>query len=520
VEIVTDNDPEGRDAIADISRLLKDLPVPVWEIRFGDCFPAGYDMADPVPPAFWHNGRYRGPHLSELRRFATWATRQLPLGSGKGGKTPVFEARATFRRDWLVSVTPTVLVHKCNSSRLLSRDEFNAETRPFSDVKDTADLLIKKAGIQVVGVGYEPGLNPGMVEVNGRMLVNTFAPTRIGKAKGDIAPFLEFITHLFPVKGDRDSTLKWVATLVARPNVRMRYGLLLISETQGVGKGTLVYILGHLVGWHNTSVPNEKMLVDGAFTSHLVRKRLVAVHEIYAGQVKKAYDNLKSYVTDDTLTVNEKYLRPYEIANWTHFLLCSNSLLALRLVKGDRRWAVPKVTEQKRAPSYWIEFYSWLVDGGLEIIHQWAYDYVAEHGGVTTADEPPASEAKEKLIEISRSEGQDMIYELGKAALVTKSAIVLTDQSVRDWLSSERQLTNHAQNAKLESLLTIRKELKDSGMQEITNYKLDGKRFSAWGNPAATEQVLNGFDPDLDREKINRRVRCQQRSDFAVKLSV
>ena len=71
-----------------------------------------------------------------------------------------------------------------------------------------------------------------------------------------------------------------------------------IDGPAAAGKGTLARILSHLVGDQNVSVPNEKMLTDSAFTSHLVRKRLVVVHEIYAGgQTKKIYNNLKSQIS-------------------------------------------------------------------------------------------------------------------------------------------------------------------------------------------------------------------------------
>jgi hypothetical protein len=321
------------------------------------------------------------------------------------------------------------------------------------------------------------------------------------------------------------SHLKWVATLIALPVTRMRFGVLLISEEQGTGKGTLIHILRHLAGSHNTSIPSEKQLIDGKFTSFLVRKRFVGVHEIYAGQAKKAYDSLKSYVTDDMLDVEEKFLKPYAIANWAHFLLCSNSLLALRLVKGDRRWFVPKVTEVKLPPSYWTDFYAWLVEGGLEEIHQWACEFVMDRC-FTTADEAPMSEAKEELIERSRSEGQQLAYNLGKAAVTVSSnggeeainweevpikpngAVVFIDQFVRDWIMNCRGLT--PQHSDLESQLTIRKELKGAGMKEIVRYIVHGRPCSAWGNQAAMEEVhrgLNGLEEGKRREELIRRTR-------------
>ena len=41
-------------------------------------------------------------------------------------------------------------------------------------------------------------------------------------------------------------------------------------------------------------------------------------------------------------------------------------------MKNDRRWFVPGITEVKRDKEYWVDLYAWLVEGGLEIVHEWA----------------------------------------------------------------------------------------------------------------------------------------------------
>jgi hypothetical protein len=56
---------------------------------------------------------------------------------------------------------------------------------------------------------------------------------------------------VFPVERQRLEVKRWIATLIARPAVKMRYGLLLVSETQGVGKTTLGHMLTEVIGRHN-----------------------------------------------------------------------------------------------------------------------------------------------------------------------------------------------------------------------------------------------------------------------------
>ena len=88
----------------------------------------------------------------------------------------------------------------------------------------------------------------------------------------------------------------------------MRYGLLLVSAMQGVGKGTLAEkILKPLVGENNVSAPNENQVVDQSFNDWIAHRRLVIIHEIYAGQSKKAYNKIKPLITDDSVYVNKKF---------------------------------------------------------------------------------------------------------------------------------------------------------------------------------------------------------------------
>jgi hypothetical protein len=337
--------------------------------------------------------------------------------------------------------------------------------------------------------------------------MNMWTPTRIKRRKGDPGPWLEFMKQLFPIESDRSKVFKFCATLIARPDIKMKYGILLISESQGVGKGTLMEkVLAPLVGWSNVSVPSEKQLTDNSFQSWIARRRLILVHEIYAGNSKKAYNGLKSYVTDGSngarLTVNEKHLCEYELSNWAHFVLSSNSEHALRLVKGDRRWFVPKVSMAKQEVNYWVALNDWFVNGGLEIIHQWACDYVAEHGHVGPGDEAPTSEAKDELIKVSRSEGMQMVLDLGEAAMNCKffrdeagkvvttdevQPVVVTDRAIHHWLATTRDLRKNDPN--LESLSTIRGMLRQSGMVGVCEYKTIGVRYAAFANPAAVKAI-------------------------------
>jgi hypothetical protein len=192
--------------------------------------------------------------------------------------------------------------------------------------------LVRRFSSQCNAVIYNPGLPSGAIDRDGQRLINCYQPSSIKAVKGNAKPFLKFMRHLIPEKTDRNALLKWSATLIARPDIRMSYGVLLISEKQGIGKGTLgEAILTPLIGKHNVSFPNEQAVTDSSFNSWLARKRLAVVHEIYAGHSSKAYNKLKSEITDPSVRVNEKFMPEYDLENFIHVFACSNSMRALQL---------------------------------------------------------------------------------------------------------------------------------------------------------------------------------------------
>jgi hypothetical protein len=186
----------------------------------------------------------------------------------------------------------------------------------------------------------------------------------------------------------------------------MKYGLLLISEKQGIGKTTLgSSILGPLVGEQNVGYPAEKDITSD-FNDWVAHKRLAIVNEIYSGASWKAYHALKSVITDHDVTVNQKYMRQYVVDNWCHVLACSNSMRALKMEHDDRRWFYPEVTEVSWTGKKFGDLRQWLSAGGLSIIAHWAKTFGETGKYVGPSDHAPMTTRKLEMIEGSRSEAQ------------------------------------------------------------------------------------------------------------------
>jgi hypothetical protein len=406
VVYVCDNDFPGNSALKEVSR---NYGGSMKGVMFDSRWKPGWDIADPMPEAmFSKTGRYLGPTMAQLTIGATWATEIVPVSKAERGR-PSWRVTSAFREEWLHCVSPEVFIHRDWSNRILTKEEFNSTVRPFSDADDTARLLKSDVASKSAVIQYKPGNRSGIYASKQGRFINTHQESSVkADAAADIRPWHEFLEHLFPVKEDRLEMMRWIATLVASPSVKMGYGVLLISEVQGVGKGTLgEKILRPLVGEDNVSFPSESEIVDSPFNYWLAHKRLAVVHEIYAGHSAKAYNKLKSIITDRIVSVNKKHQAAYEVENWIHIFACSNSPRAIQLSADDRRWFVPVVTDQKRDQEYWTELNRWLSDdGGLSAIMQWAK---AHKPRVSAGQSSPESVYKKQIILEGYSPGMELI---------------------------------------------------------------------------------------------------------------
>lgn len=407
VVYVCDNDWPGQAALQEVS---KAYGYSLKGIRFDERWPQSWDLADPMPEAFFKSGRYLGPALEELLVPATRATEIVPNPEGKG--RPATRLLRDFREEWFHCVKPEVFVHGGWPNRIFTAQEFNNFVAPFSDVLETANLLKKDGASKSAVLKYSPAMEPGIYGSgdDGRF-INTHVPAPIKAEKGNAAPWVEFMEHLVPDEGDRKELIRWCATLICRPDIKMLYGVLLISEIQGMGKGTLgEKILAPLVGETNVSYPSEQEIVDSNYNYWLAHKRLAVVHEIYAGHSSKAYNKLKSIITDKNVNVSMKYMANYTVENWIHVFACSNSMRALQLASDDRRWFVPKISEVKKPRQFWLDFNHWLKEqGGLGIIKWWMERWLEKNEPVLPGTDAPWSVLKGEIVEEGYSPGMKLV---------------------------------------------------------------------------------------------------------------
>lgn len=481
--IVSDNDHTGLQAVPAIAYRLR---VPTFHVQFTDEWPASFDLADEFPKKMFRKldgvTHYIGPTFRACLHPATWATDLIPNPKGK----PTAVLRQHFKEMWAYIEEADLWV--CTEMPEIVRSEVivNKLFAAFSHSSMTTSLLLKAYQGRSAKICYRPDIKGRVVTDRGTSAINLHIPSQIKPVGGDATPWHNFLEYMFPLDFERKEVERWCATLIARPDIRMSYGMLLVSESQGIGKTTLgAEILGKLVGDNNVGFPSEKTITDGVFTEWIANKRLIVVGEIYSGHSWKAYNTLKSYITDKDVMVNAKYQRPYVIDNWAHIIACSNSMRALRMEQDDRRWFYPEIAEVPWTPKQFRNFYNWLQSGGLKIIAEWARNY---GDYVETSARAPMTERKKDMIAGSRTDAQIEVAALAEAAQRSAKPIVFTMKEVELWA------INQIQGKMFDSPYDLRKAMKECGMVPSRSRIFVQKRLQHVILNAAAFELIKGMD--------------------------
>lgn len=491
VYVVADNDDPGRSAVPKISQQLR---MTTFAVVFTDEFAASFDLGDPFPKSMFDcNGRYTGPEFAAMIEPATWATDKIER---EGGGKPIIRLREEFRSQWVYADEPELFV--CKEDTRIVRGAANLSNKlvKYSDTPGTARLLLEDCE-QVTTLAYVPQSattakpKGGTVTVRGQRAFNVFRPGNIRPMAGDAAPWLEFLTYLFPNASERKQVERWCATLIARPEVRMHFALLLVSRTQGVGKGIFAsQVLAPLVGEHNVGYPSEHDVTESQFNDWMAHKRLVVVGEIYQGSSFKAYNRLKGLITDKDFSVNKKHQAQYRINNWCHLIACSNSELSLKMDNSDRRWFYPEVTELPWGREKFSEFVTWLQGGGLGIVAKWAADY---GDYVQTGERPEMTARKQVMIEESEADELRWVREYCQQAIAENESVVLSTSLAlayaRRSLGKTIYTTKRELGLAMEQAGMVRAAAPDGGEFFV---KFSNDRHRCFLSPAAADELKRG----------------------------
>lgn len=114
---------------------------------------------------------------------------------------------------------------------------------------------------------------------------------------------------------------------------------IVLQGAQGTGKGTFAHTLGKLWGRHYYHLIDGRHLV-GQFTGHLRDKLMVFADEAFFAGDYQAESKIKGLVTEQTINIEDKYVRTQSFRNYLKILIASNKKWVIRAEETDRRYYV------------------------------------------------------------------------------------------------------------------------------------------------------------------------------------
>lgn len=144
-----------------------------------------------------------------------------------------------------------------------------------------------------------------------------------------------------------DYFMKWLAFCWKFPFLKSGKAVLMFSK-EGCGKGSLVeFLTKYLFGIENC-IPNiDYSDLMSNKTDILSNKKLVCVNELEStrGQKLANQQRLKSYITEDKISINRLYCNLKTQENRMEFVFMTNNELSLRIDNNDRRYLMLSLSD-------------------------------------------------------------------------------------------------------------------------------------------------------------------------------
>ncbi|MNJ17097.1 hypothetical protein D3C77_113720 [compost metagenome] len=200
--------------------------------------------------------------------------------------------------------------------------------------------------------------------------------------------------------------LNWLAQLYQTPEIKMPTAILMYSRVGGVGKSMLFKLFQRVFGPPMVGSCSGKALSKG-FDDVIEHKRLLVVNEMARSDKADSYESFKNLISEDHVSFEGKGRAAKDIRNITHFVVTTNNLDALPLMRGDRRIAVLVCNSERQPDAYYKALAEWIDGPGPAIMA-----HVLEQWKFPTEWDPHAPVPQTKAARIMQDAAQGELFDL------------------------------------------------------------------------------------------------------------
>jgi len=160
---------------------------------------------------------------------------------------------------------------------------------------------------------------------------------------------------------------KYLAHIIQKPASKMPVAII-IKGKQGTGKNTMLLPIEKIISSEHFITSSNPQDFFGEHAEGFYHKLLVNMNEM---EGKDGFDfdsKLKSFISEDTITINPKYQRPTKVNNYCRLLIFSNKAnpIVLDVMGSDRRYVVFESSDfflemdEKNRKKYGMSFWNGL----------------------------------------------------------------------------------------------------------------------------------------------------------------
>ena len=250
---------------------------------------------------------------------------------------------------------------------------------------------------RVEGKTYWP-LQEKIVMEEGTKKLNCWRPCTIEPVDGNVQPFLDHVTYIFPEVKEQNILLDYLAFQVQHPGIKIHWAIL-IQGPSGNGKSFFAKaVMRNILGAHNIKFLHCDTLHE-PYTGWQKDCQLVVVEEVMARGRLEVMNKLKPIITEPWTMIREMYKPPYEQRNRFNFLMMTNHPDALILDEGDRRYCVLSAEAPPQPHEYYAGLFEWADDNAGPLLHWFQQRDLSAFQPKAHA---PTTEGKQVMIEESR----------------------------------------------------------------------------------------------------------------------
>lgn len=244
---------------------------------------------------------------------------------------------------------------------------------------DSAYMALTRSRVNlppiVDDICFRPSLGAGEVVVQGsRRYLNTYVPHVPESVPGDASRWVDHLRRMYPVPGDVEVLLLYLAAITQRPGVKIPWWPVL-QGTKGNGKTLILELMEHVNGEAYSHRPNAAALAkDGMkFNTWLERKTFVGFDEVSLAHKRDFLEELKAVVTGERIQFEGKGANQLMGDNAANGLILTNHPDGVPIDDDERRYAILYAAQQHRdhlardgmTEDYFYDFRGWLkgIDG-------------------------------------------------------------------------------------------------------------------------------------------------------------